>query len=327
MSLIVLIFTVALQAAPKKPDKHSGQSATAQPVLWQDPVDIGSRDMIDGPGGPDHRPRGPFRFVKEDLDGTSAKFVVTDGDGTKWKVKLGAEAHPETVASRLVWAVGYFSGEDYYLPVLDVQGLPSHLKRGESYVDGSGGVHGARLKRYLNREEKEGHWEWRANPFFGSREFNGLRVMMALINNWDLKDENNGVYEYEGKKVYLVTDLGASFGTTSRRLTRDAGKGNLQNYEASRFIENVDSPFVSFGTPSRPAFLLAFDMPDFKSRLNMEWIGKKIPIDDARWIGSILARLSQQQIEAAFSAAGYSEGEVKGFSHAIEERIGALNRL
>ena len=42
-------------------------------------------------------------------------------------------------------------------------------------------------------EKKSGTWSWHHNPFVGTREFNGLRVMMALLNNWDLKDENNAV--------------------------------------------------------------------------------------------------------------------------------------
>ena len=31
--------------------------------------------------------------------------------------------------------------------------------------------------------------------FPDTRKFNGLRVMMALMNSWDLKDENNAIYE------------------------------------------------------------------------------------------------------------------------------------
>ena len=41
------------------------------------------------------------------------------------------------------------------------------------------------MKRLEKNEKKIGIWRWRHNPFFGSREFNGLRVMMALLNNWD----------------------------------------------------------------------------------------------------------------------------------------------
>ena len=54
--------------------------------------------------------------------------------------------------------------------------------------------------------------------FTGTRELNGLRVMMALINNWDLKDENNAIYREKPVRdqIYEVSDLGASFGTTGR---------------------------------------------------------------------------------------------------------------
>ena len=309
-------------AAPKK----TPNAGNGGPVLWQDPGDVASLDMTSGPGGASHQPHGPFRFVKEDLDGTSAKFDIADADGTKWKVKLGAEAHPETAASRLVWAAGYFADEEYYLASFQVEGIPS-LHRGGEYVEPNGIVHGARLKRYLKGEKKEGHWEWRANPFFASRELNGLRVMMALINNWDLKDINNSIYDYEGKRMYLVTDLGASFGTTSRRMTREAGKGNLANYTASTFITKITPQSVDFGTPGRPALPLAVEPGEFKSRLHLEWIGRDIPIADARWIGTILAKLTPPQIEAAFAAAGYSPGEIIGFSQAVEQRIADLNNL
>ena len=38
----------------------------------------------------------------------------------KWKIKLGDEARPETVATRFLWAAGYFADEDYYLRDLRV---------------------------------------------------------------------------------------------------------------------------------------------------------------------------------------------------------------
>src|ERR1700676_1910315 len=71
-------------------------------VLWRDPTDIRSRNLRYGPGGQKHEPRGSFTFEKEDLDGTNPKYVVRDESGVKWKLKLGVEAKPETVASRLV---------------------------------------------------------------------------------------------------------------------------------------------------------------------------------------------------------------------------------
>ena len=105
-SSLLLTFGMDVFAAPKKAAKGA---ANAPAVLWQEPADIASRDMIYGPGGQEHQPKAPFKFVKEDMNGTSPKFVVTDADGTKWKVKLGLEAHPETAANRLVYAAGYYA--------------------------------------------------------------------------------------------------------------------------------------------------------------------------------------------------------------------------
>jgi hypothetical protein len=59
----------------------------------------------------------------------------------------------------------------------------------------------------------------------------------------------------------------------------------------------------------------------------MEWIGKGIPVEDAKWIGSILAKLTPEQIHDAFGGAGYSPREVVGFAQILQERIAELNKL
>ena len=46
-------------------------------------------------------------LIEEDKSGESSKFKVSDATGVKWSNKLGPEAQAETVATRLVWAVGY----------------------------------------------------------------------------------------------------------------------------------------------------------------------------------------------------------------------------
>jgi hypothetical protein len=167
----------------------------ANSVIWRHPNNISALDLFYGAGGRDHAPVGPFTFVEEDLDGTNPKFVVTDPKGIRWTVKLGPEAKPETAATRIVWAAGYFSNEVYYLEEIQVRNLPARLHRGQSRVKPNGVLHSVRLKRHLTTERKVGHWTWSENPFTGTREFNGLRVVMSLLNNWDLTDENNAVYE------------------------------------------------------------------------------------------------------------------------------------
>jgi hypothetical protein len=311
-----------------------GENTGKGAVLWRNPADIASRNLFYGPGGAEQQPRGTFTFLKEDTSGTNPKFEVRDSDGVKWKVKLGEEARPETVASRLVWAVGYFTNEDYFLSELRVERMPPHLNRGQNLVGRDGLMRNVRLKRYRKDEKKIGNWQWRHNPFIQTRELNGLRVMMALINNWDLKDENNAVYE-EGRsgdashleQIYMVSDLGGSFGTTGRSRSHAVSKGNLNSYSHSSFISKVTSDYVNLNTPSRPAFLFLLSPKEFISRLRLRWIGKHIPRADAKWMGQLLAQLSLEQIRDAFRAAGYTPQEVEGFTRVVEERITALNKL
>jgi hypothetical protein len=313
-----------------------GSSESTTPTLWREPADIASRDLLEGPGGKAHEPHPPFKFEKEDLKGSNPKFDVRDQDGVKWKAKLGAEAKPETVASRLVWAIGYFTNEDYFLPEFRATGMPAHLHRGNSFVEPDGSIKNVRLKREFEGEKKIGSWEWRHNPFTDTRELNGLRVMMAVINNWDLKDDNNAIYREkhsdtgEGPQlVYMVSDLGSSFGTTNF-IASDKGKGNLDSYVHSTFIrkgaERAGS-LVDFEDPHRPALFVAFNAPEFVSRVNMEWIGRHIPKADAKWTGQQLAKLSREQIRDAFRAAQYTPEEVEAFAMAVELRIAELNEL
>src|SRR4051812_39955647 len=116
----LLILSLLVAVTPAK-DSRAGLNTVpgkGTPVLWRMPSDIASRDLFYGPGGKAHEPKGPFTFDKEDSDGSNPKFDVIDQDGVHWRVKLGPEVRPETVASRLVWGAGYFANEDYFVPVL-----------------------------------------------------------------------------------------------------------------------------------------------------------------------------------------------------------------
>jgi hypothetical protein len=330
--------------------REKNTKSTRDGVLWENPQDIASRNLYYGPGGEKHAPHPGFTYLKEDLAGTSLKFDVRDSDGVKWRVKLGPEARPETVATRLVWAVGYITTEDYFLPDIHVDEMGA-LKRKPrpGQIAPNGAIHNARLKR-MEDEKKAENWAWTDNPFSGSRELNGLRVMMALINNWDLKDENNGVYESKHHKSdaaadsdgesagdtagnkrpaqYVVSDLGASFGAPGVAWRFSRSKDNLEAYADSRFITKTTPDYVDFRTPARPAWWDCLANPhDYLMRSRMTWIGHRVPRADAKWIGQLLAQLSLRQIEDAFRAGGYSPVEAEAFSAIVQKRIEALKNL
>jgi len=310
---------VAICLSPPVLAQQAGRTA----VIWHDRGDIAALDLVGGPGGKDHGPGHDLRFIAESPGGTSPKFEVEDERGIRWKVKLGEEAKSETAATRLLWAAGYVVDEDYYRPEIRVLGL-TPLARGQEFVSPDGIVTGARLERQDGRETST-TWSWYENPFIGRREFNGLRMMMALINNWDLKDANNRVFDTAGGGEYGITDLGATFGRTGNSITRS--KGVPKDYADTRFIDEVTPTHVDFVMQSRPFFPLVFHLPRYRSRTRMESIVKQIPIADARWIGIRLGRLSPDQIRDCFRAAGFSPADVEVYEDVVTRRIVALKNL
>jgi len=299
-------------------------------VLWTDPGDIRSRNLYWGPGGEDRQPQLPVEFLQEDRHGTSPKFDVRDSAGTKWRAKLGIEAGPEVVASRLLWAVGYSANENYFLPHLHVDKLPSHLHHGKNLVGSSGDVMNVRLRRRPPGEKKTARWNWRHNRFVGTREFNGLRVMMALLRNWDLYDDNNAILESRsgsGRKVYEVSDVGTGFGATGRRrLDRDS-RNNFAAYRKGRLIAKATRDHIDLHFPTLPWPGFILDVPLYKYEFQARWVGKHIPRADAKWIGSLLAQLSPDQIRDAFRSGGYSPSQSDAFAEVLMSRIKELNAL
>lgn len=305
--LMVLILAFAASAAAQtgrtvkrfKSNEAKAAIGASPAVIWREPTDIQSRDLFYGPGGPEHQPHGKLSYIEEKFNGVNPKFDVRDEDGIRWGVKLGKEAKPETAATRLVWAVGYFTNEDYYLPELKVGNL--QLSRGENLIRGSK-IEGVRLKRHNKGEHQIGNWGWDKNPFVGTKELDGLKVMMEIICNVDLKSANQHVYDEEGEEQhYIAADLGSSFGMCGK--TMFYTKGKLSDFESKPLIKNAGQEYVDF------------------------WRFKHIPREHAKWIGGYLAQLSDKQISDAFRAAGFSDEEVDGFTAKVKDKIHELNQL
>ncbi len=222
---------------------------------------------------------------------------------------------------------GYYAGEDYFLRDLQVKGLPRHLHRGQALEEPGGTFHNVRLKREPEGEKKLGSWHWKGGAFDGSQEWNGLRVLMSVINNWDLKDENNAVYKQGSSEIYMVSDLGASLGSGNRSFPAAHSKDSPDFYRRAKFIRSAHDETIDFYSPGSPALLYIFTPKEYISRLRMQRLGRHVPRADAKWLGQLLARLSDQQIKDAFRSAGYNPQEVEEFSRALRARITELTDL
>ena len=283
--------TVALPAAEQRLSE-----------LWSDPGDIAGLDLYSGPGGQGLMPKPgeTFQFVAEDRQGFSPGWEVRDGRGVQWSVKLGVEAQSELVASRILWAMGYRQLPSYHVSSWNLAGGP-RPGRGDP----------GRFRALLPGTRPAGEWSWEANPFAETQVFRGLLVLMRIINNWDLLDGNNAVYEFDAprdgvSRWFVVRDLGASFGRTRTLSRRSGTRNDVEDYERQGYIEGVDEDgaveFDQLGKWHRGLFA-------------------ELRVEDVRWISERLSRLTRRQWDDAFRAAEY-EPEVAGrFIAALLKRI------
>lgn len=330
LASLTLISAVSLEVFSNvKAQKKKRQHAQKAEVLWRDPGNIPKRDLYYGPGSKALAPTPPFRFVKEVKDGSNPKFEVEDARGAKWRVKLGPEAQSETASSRLLWAVGYNAEESYYFDRANIVGLKK-LSRGQKYVDGQS-VRGARFEARRKDIERGKQWGWSKNPFKGTRELNGLKTMMVLLNNWDTFKKNNKVLHDKstGEARYTVTDLGASMGKAAGA-GGGRSKNNVQDYQRQRMVSKVEGDKVKFNYDVKPKKLGLLSIvypPYFLRQRKATNQMNKVPVNDASWIGSQLALLSDNQLRDSFRAAGYDRATTEAYVRALRNRINELNRL
>ncbi len=303
-------------------------------VLWRDPGLIASRNLLYGPGSVELAPVAPFTFLEESKKGESPKFDVKDARGVVWTVKLGVEAQAETVATRLVWAVGYFAEEAYYFDEVHIENLPK-LSRGRDYVISDGTVIGARFEPERKHLTEGPTWDWDDNPFRGTRQLNGLKVLMILLNNYDARELNNKVFytrsspggRYEAH--HYVSDLGATLGRAGG-LGGKRTKNDLQDFLSTRFVMGVEDGAVEFDYDTRPKKLGSLSVlypPYYRGEVKKEKSMRGIPVAHARWIGSLLSQLTDEQLRDAFRAAQYNQETMDGYVLALRERITQLTRL
>jgi hypothetical protein len=76
-----------------------------------------------------------------------------------------------------------------------VQDMPSRVHPGQHLIAANGTMYDVQMERKPRIESRLAAGNGARIPSFsGSRELNGLAVLMAVINNWDLKDENNAIH-------------------------------------------------------------------------------------------------------------------------------------
>jgi hypothetical protein len=267
--------------------------------LWVEPRS--ARNLYWGVGGkalaPD--PAATYTVIEIKQGGFSRGYTVKGPRDREWSVKFPPEAPTEVVASRLHWAVGYHQPPIYYTqkwtaekaPLPNPQ-LPARFREKRPVM--AGGI------------EEKGTWSYYQNPFVGTRQLKGLLVLQAMLGNSDLKEDNNAVYvlreTLEGARTwYVARDLGHTFGRTG---VLDAPRGDVEVFDKTPFIKGI-----------------------VNGRVQLEWRGlhdalfDDITPADVRWMCGQLARLTDDQWQAAFNAGGYPKVDADRFIRRLKQKI------
>ena len=291
---VMLCATVACAPAMRRTTSAPvSEAELAQ--LWSEPSDLASRDLYDGPGGKNGAPviQGKLKIKSFDPSGNSVGYNVIDAEGREWKVKIGEEAQPEIVASRLLWAIGFHQPALYLVPNLQLDG---------GRVEDSGGP--ARLRAEFGYKT-EGDWSWHQNPYVGTREMKGLLVAQLILNNWDIKGTQNRIYLVSGNETprrrFVVQDLGAALGKTGWPV---GTRGKIDDFESQSLIKRAAGGRIEFDYGARHKELF-----------------KDITAADVIWVSQLFSRLSDQQWRDAFRAAGYPESLSARFIAKLKAKV------
>lgn len=288
VALIPLLIVSGARCAPSIAPTEPPEAVRISD-LWEPAPDAAAQPVRYGPWGQDLAPdpHARYRFVKAKQSGVNPGMTVIDDRGREWSVKQppidgdGAEGPIEVVVSRILSTAGYRQPPVYFLPSFTlVDSFGTRREPGGRF----------RLKHPALKELDT--WSWQRNPFVGTRPYQGLLVILLLLNSSDLKNENNSLYRYtsaDGTRHtwYVVRDVGTSLGETGRFRPR---RGDIDRFEHLPFIAGVYDGLVAFHYAGR----------------HQELIRGRITPGDVGWACDLLARFTPRQWREAFEAGGYA---------------------
>jgi hypothetical protein len=301
--------------------KQGASRHRGEPVLWRDPGDIEQLDFFHGPGGLSGLPRPPFHFLKEHSAGSNPSVSVKDANNRIWRIKWGNEVNTETFCSRFAWACGYFAQPAYFLQEGKIENV-QNLQRAQNCLDEECRFQNACFKlddKSFKKYFEEKSWAWNDNPFVGTRELNGLKLLFLLLSIWDSKDQrdvargsNTAIFKRKNELHYLIIDWGGGMGKWGNNiLTRDRWDCSGFESQNRNFVKVEEDRTLVWGYLGQ----------------RTEDIAAGIRVEDVRWFYTYAGRITDAQIRDALLASGATDTEANCFTKALRERLNMLRRI
>ena len=293
-------------------------------LIWRDPGAVSALDAIYGPGAAGTGPQPPFQFLEEHTTGSQPTVSVRDRQGRRWRVKWGQEVHCETFAVRVASACGYFAEETHFVASGTISGATTLTRARPCIDEQDGAFHDGRFELddpAVKKMFEEHSWSWDDNPFVGSKELSGLKVLVMLLSNWDTKDRrdvargsNTAIFEHvrpdrRREARYLLIDWGGSMGRWGTSVAT-RGRWDADGFAAQTpgFVTGVADGCVTFGYVGQRTGDVAHG----------------IPLEHVRWFSRYLEPLTEDFLFRALRISGASAEETPRFVAALRDRIAQI---
>jgi hypothetical protein len=226
---------------------------------------------------------------------------------------------------RLAWACGYFAETTYFIAAGTIEDAHD-LQRARDCIDDDCRFADARFELDdpdVKKLFEEHSWAWNDNPFVGTKELQGLKIVVMLLSDWDTKDRrdvargsNTAIFEqrvsrWRREARYLITDWGGSMGRWGANIVT-RGRWDPDGFEAQtpEFVTAVDAGSVMFGYAGQRTADVA----------------EGITTGDVSWLYRYLGPISDAQLREALIASGADGTDAERFTRALRDRINQLGR-
>lgn len=253
-----------------------------------------------------HPPEPPLRVRSAKLRGRTPKAVLVDATGRTFYAKIDNHRYPEltvtseVIGSRILWALGYHVPPVYRI-VIEGTGVEGLDGRRAAAVEAVPGAVAGHFK-----------FDW----FRMRREFRGLRVASAWINDTDRIDTNTLASVCDGRATYWLIDFNGSLGAWQGR-PKEPWQGWRYLWDVewqvlggltlglARPPYDAEQPIVS---PAVGRLSAEFDPRTWRAQLPNSAFDRMTE-DDARWMARRIAALSPAVLEAIVAEARFSRPE------------------
>jgi hypothetical protein len=252
-------------------------------------------------------PTAPWRIVKRKGHGSTPGFIGEDASARTFFVKLDDPEYPElgtaaeVIGSRVYWLVGYDVPPTYLVTVSGTGDAQFDGRRAIASLSVSGRVLGG----------------FPFDRFSLRREVRAIRLVAAWLNDTDRTDNNTLIAFDQGRITCYMLDFNSCLGSWNGR-PKEPWRGWRHAWDVEYQLTGLLTlglfPRLPTSVPAHSPAVGSYDLLTWASARawraqNPNSAFDRLTQADAEWIGRRMAAISEEQLRAIVTSAGFSSAD------------------